>query len=78
MEINYGQGPSRKNRIRYSSGTRRQCEDSQYGALAMPICQISAFEFKNCEQGGRRFAGLIRLSDVEDIIADLDQALAQI
>lgn len=32
-------------------------KDTQYGALTMPIYQISTFEFDCCEQGGRRFAG---------------------
>ena len=31
--------------------------DAQYGSLTMPIYQTSTFFFKDCEQGGRRFAG---------------------
>ena len=31
--------------------------DAQYGSLTMPIYQTSTFYFKDCEQGGRRFAG---------------------
>jgi len=32
--------------------------DTQYGSLIMPIYQNATFCFDNCEQGGRRFAGL--------------------